>query len=175
MRKLILALSLLLVAASAHAQRMTPPWEQSAGGCAFNTVPPTLTSGWLGFLQCDSTGNLRTTATIGAPTITDSTSTALEGARVFKASAGTLYRVTLTITTVSGWLMIFNATSAPADGAVTPAYCAPVLSNGTTGFIAVDFSGAPRTLSTGITAVFSSTGCFTKTTSATGYFNGGFQ
>lgn len=97
-------------------------------------------------------------------------STAAESNHVLKASAGNLYGLTAAIGATSGYVMIFDATSAPVDGAVTPKYCFPVNSNGTNGGIAVGWKSPPAAFATGITAVFSSTGCFTKTASATASF-----
>ncbi len=97
-------------------------------------------------------------------------STAAESDHVLKAGAGNLYGLTITVGATSGYLMLFNATSAPVDGAVMPAYCDPVISNGTNGGSAVSWNNFPLVFSTGITAVFSTTGCFTKTASATASF-----
>lgn len=91
---------------------------------------------------------------------------AAESSNVLKASAGNLYSLTITTGATAGFLMIFNATSAPVDGAVTPAYCSQAPANMTSAF---EWS-IPVRLGTGITAVFSSTGCFTKTASATAAF-----
>lgn len=99
--------------------------------------------------------------------IAEIASTAAESNHVLKASAGNLYSVTVTIGATSGYLMVFNAMSAPADGAVTPAYCVALPATNTS--LAVNWS-MPANYSTGITAVFSSTGCFTKTASATAAF-----
>jgi hypothetical protein len=98
-----------------------------------------------------------------------------ESSKVLKASAGNLYSLTVTIGVTSGYLMIFNATSAPVDGAVTPVYCLPVASNGTNGSAAISWGNFPLVASTGITAVFSTTGCFSKTASATASFFGQIQ
>ena len=93
---------------------------------------------------------------------------AVESNNVLKASAGNLYSLTVTTGATAGYLMVFNATSAPIDGAVTPAYCAQVPANNTGAFE----WAIPARYSTGITAVFSSTGCFSKTASATAAFFG---
>jgi len=91
---------------------------------------------------------------------------------VAKSSAGSLYGVSVT-PTVNGYVMIFNATSAPADGTVSPPRCVAAASNQTT---TVSFrSGPPMALSTGITIVFSSTGCFTKTASTTAHIVADYQ
>lgn len=102
--------------------------------------------------------------------ITAVSSSAVESNHVLKGSAGNLYGVVATNTTTAGYLMVFNATSAPADGAVTPIYCVG-LGIGQS----VSLTGPaniPVVFSTGITAVFSTTGCFTKTASATAMFTG---
>jgi hypothetical protein len=65
--------------------------------------------------------------------------------------------------------MVFNATSAPIDGAVTPQNCIQVPAN-STNFL----NWAPQPpewYSTGISVAFSTTGCFTKTASATAFFH----
>lgn len=91
---------------------------------------------------------------------------AVQASNVLKASAGNLYSLTITTGATAGFLMIFNLTSAPIDGAVTPAYCSQAPANMTS---AIEWS-IPVRFATGITAVFSSTGCFTKTESATAAF-----
>jgi hypothetical protein len=105
--------------------------------------------------------------------ITHIVSSAVESSHVLKSSAGNLYSVVVTTGATGGYLLIFNATSAPADGAVTPAACVPAVANFAT---SVSYApGPPSVYSTGITAVFSTTGCFTKTASATAYFDGAIQ
>ena len=106
-----------------------------------------------------------------ASAITPVVSASAESNHVLKGSAGNLYGVAVT-PTVAGYLMVFNATSAPADGAVTPTECVAVPANAT---VSLTFSVIPEAYSTGITAVFSSTGCFTKTASATAFFKGNVQ
>lgn len=107
------------------------------------------------------------TTTIG---ITRIVSAAAESNHVLKGSAGNLYGVYVTTGATAGYLLVFNATSAPVDGAVTPSECLWAPANSTT---FLNFNpGPPAIFSTGITAVFSSTGCFTKTASATAYFAG---
>lgn len=89
-------------------------------------------------------------------------STALEASHVIKASAGNLYWLTVTADANAGFLMIFDATSAPADGAVTPDYCVPIAASTGNPF---NWLLNPMNFSTGITVVYSSTGCLTKTAS----------
>lgn len=97
-------------------------------------------------------------------------SSALSTGQVLKASAGNLYGYNV-VATVAGYLMIFNSTTVPADGAVTPVYCLPLAAGA-----GVDRSfDIPRRFSAGITLVFSSTGPYTKTASATAFLGGAVQ
>lgn len=210
MKKLALLL-LLALCGVAQAQQMTPPWQQSAMGCAYNASPSTLTSGWLGFLQCDSSGKLIVSGSFsGAVTVADGadvTQGALADAaataggtgsvsaklRLMTTQLGTLNTTLQTpitgvsqaqysaaassivakasagsVVSISGsaangsYIMLFNATSAPADGAVTPVKCwGPMAAAGPFSF---GWGPGPvLTMATGITVVSSSTGCFTKT------------
>ena len=96
--------------------------------------------------------------------ITPVVSAAAESSHVLKASAGNLYSVYATnLTATPGFLIVLNATSAPADGAVTPLDCVPLPANGNA---SINFgSGPPNVYGTGITAVVTSANtCFTKTT-----------
>lgn len=96
-------------------------------------------------------------------------SAAVEAAKVLKASAGNLYEITVTNGATSGYVMLFNATSAPGDGAVTPDACYAMPATNTT--LTKGFN-PPAHFSIGITAVYSSTGCYSKTASATVMFMG---
>ncbi len=109
-----------------------------------------------------------------AAATTSASSTAAASNLVLKGSAGNLYNLTVTIGATSGYLLLFDATALPSNGAVTPVYCLPVTSNGTNGGAALDFS-TPKRFGTGITAGFSTTGCFTLTASTTANFFGGYQ
>jgi hypothetical protein len=100
--------------------------------------------------------------------IAPGSSSALEASHVLKASAGNLYSLYVMTTSVGGYLMTFNAISAPSDGAVTPVECIQIPANSAAG---ISWDGAPPDFySTGIVAVFSTTGPFTKTASATAFF-----
>lgn len=94
--------------------------------------------------------------------------TVAAGSLVLKASAGNLYGINITAGASAGYLMIFNATSAPADGTVTPIFCMAVAANASLAFQ----WDTPVVCSAGITAVFSTTGPFTKTISATAFISG---
>lgn len=99
-------------------------------------------------------------------------STAVEGSRIFKTAPGNLYRLSVTTGGTAGYLMVFDSTSVPAEGAVTPAVCRVVAANST---LTISLADPTARFGNGIVAVFSSTGCFTKTISATAYFEGYFQ
>jgi hypothetical protein len=105
--------------------------------------------------------------------ITPVVSGSLEGSHVLKASAGNLYDAYVTTGTTPGYVMVFNATSAPGDGAVTPIDCIQAPPSQTTSLFSL--ASPPEVFSTGITIVFSTTGCFTKTISATAFFHGRVQ
>lgn len=94
-------------------------------------------------------------------------SPAYEASRVLKNSPGNLSWLTITTSSAAGYLMLFDATSAPSDGAVAPVYCVPVAAvSGNP----LSWMGAPPHFAVGIVAVFSTTGCYTKTGSATAAF-----
>lgn len=104
-------------------------------------------------------------------------SAALEASRVVKPSNGNLYWLTVDITSASGWLMLFDAVTVPADGTVTPLYAVPVTfdSANSFGFASLEIQSLPMHFKNGICAVFSTTGPFTKTASATAAFFVGFM
>lgn len=112
--------------------------------------------------------------TLPAPTsssdfaIIPGSSSALEAGHVLKASPGNLYSLYVMTTSDAGYLMTFNATSIPGDGAVNPVECIQIPANSAA---AISFDGSPPDYySDGIVAVFSLTGPFTKTASATAFF-----
>jgi hypothetical protein len=95
-------------------------------------------------------------------------STAAEASHVV-CSSGCVARsfyVTLA-SAVSGYIMTFNATTAPADGDVTPRECIYISGPNT---VSLDFADQYDPYPTGMVAVFSTTGCFTKTASASAFF-----
>lgn len=111
-----------------------------------------------------------------APASTLAVTASLASNLVAKSSTGALLSFEVSAdSTLSGaawWVMIFNATSAPSDGSVTPAKCYALPSGATA------FTGAfpnPAVFSTGITIVASTTGCFTKTASAHAFISGDVQ
>jgi hypothetical protein len=97
-------------------------------------------------------------------------------------NAKALFSLSVKVAAVSGYLMVFDATVLPSNGAITPCasgatarpcqlYCYPVASNGTNGGASFQWT-APMQGSSGIVVAFSSTGCDTLTASATAKFMG---
>ena len=89
----------------------------------------------------------------------------------FMAANKLLKSLTVKIGATSGYVMVFNAASPPSNGAVTPKYCYPLLSSGSSGAGAWEWS-APALFTIGITVMFSTTGCDTLTASTTAKFMG---
>jgi hypothetical protein len=139
------------------------------GGGGAVTLPtmPTVANG-NGVVPAPSSETLAGLSTSATP--------ALASNLAVKASAGNLYSFDIAAdSTLSGaawWLMIFNLTSAPADGAVTPAKCYS-FPLGTTNYAAA--FPVPVNFSTGIVLVVSTTGCFTKTASAHAFLSGDYK
>lgn len=107
--------------------------------------------------------------------LTTVASSALEASHILKGSQGNLYYLTVDIGAASGYLLLFDAAAVPADGAVLPVYAIPIASNGTLGYLTLDWTMPPVHFANGIVAVFSSTGPFTKTGSATAAFFAGVK
>lgn len=104
--------------------------------------------------------------------IAPTTTTAVASNQVLKAAPGNGYRYAATTGATAGWLMIIDAITAPGDGAVTPKICRAVAANTS---IEIDHSTMPDKFLVGIVEVFSSTGCYTKTASATADLEGQVQ
>lgn len=127
-----------------------------------------------GATQASATNNFPVgpTATTVSSGITDVSSTSLESNHVLKGSAGNLYSVYVTTGAVAGYLLTVNSTTAPTAGgaAIAPVDCIIVPANTTVG---LNMGGdPPDPYATGITAVFSTSGCLTNTASATVFFKG---
>jgi hypothetical protein len=129
----------------------------------------------IGKVGIDQTTAVTTNGVVIAPVtsaaagIVPVVSTTLETGHVIKASAGNLYGLNVATTTVAGFVQIFNSTTVPAAGAVTPikAYYVPALSTLVIGF------DPPMQCATGISVAFSSAATpFTKTDSATAFISG---
>jgi len=80
-----------------------------------------------------------------------------------------LHGASITTGAASGYFMILNAAADPGNGAVSPIKCVVVGASST-----VAISADPDTMwdfPQGIVLVFSTTGCFTETQSATAFFS----
>lgn len=128
------------------------------------------------------TANAPPTATIAVVPLPSSSSTAglanqqtsaAASNAVLKSSPGNLYTVTVTLGATTGWLMLFDATSLPSNGATGSSlkFCSYVKSDGTAGGASFSWP-TPLVFATGITAGFSSTACNSLTASATAFFYG---
>lgn len=97
-------------------------------------------------------------------------SAAAEGSHILKASPGCLLAVYVTTGASAGFLLVFNSTTVPIDGVVTPIECISIPATTTIG---LNYAPQPPAwYSSGIVAVFSTTGCFTKTISTTAFIHG---
>jgi hypothetical protein len=97
--------------------------------------------------------------------IVPAVTTAAAGSLIAKASAGNVYSIGCTTGATAGYLMLFDSATVPADGTVQPKKTIAVAANTS---IKQDFP-VPARMGSGITLVFSSTGPFTKTLSATAF------
>lgn len=89
-------------------------------------------------------------------------STALEVNHVIKSAAGKLYGLAGYLG-AAGWVLVFDAASAPADGAVTPL---AFLHMPSAGSWSMPFGLVPASFATGIVVCASTTGPFVKTAAA---------
>lgn len=96
--------------------------------------------------------------------------TVAAGSIILKASAGNLYGVNATSGASAGYLLVYDSATVPADGTTTPRKTYVMAANST---IAFDFD-IPLRFAAGIVLVFSTTGPFTKTISATAFLSGDF-
>lgn len=105
-----------------------------------------------------------------------SSTSALASNLVLKASAGNLYSFEVaadsTLSAAAWWIMIYNATSLPGDGAVTPAKCYAVPAG--TSNVSANFT-VPVRFGTGITIGVSTNGCFTQAASIHAFISGEAQ
>lgn len=97
-------------------------------------------------------------------------SAAAEGSHILKAAPGCLIAAYVTTAASAGLLMVFNSTTVPGDGAVTPIHCIPVAASSSQ---FVNFAPQPpEWYSTGIVVAFSTgTNCFNKAISTTAFFH----
>lgn len=98
-------------------------------------------------------------------------STAIESSHVLSTRPGCLISTYMVSGASSGFFLVFNAITAPVDGAVAPIECVPVAANS---YQFINFAPQPPEFySTGVVVVFSTgANCLTKTASATAWFHG---
>lgn len=108
---------------------------------------------------------------IGNPIISVQTPLAA-GSLILKTSQGYLNGFDATSGATAGYVLFFDSATVPADGTVAPKLCYVLPASNTTGASWLTY---PVPFSNGIVAVFSSTGCFTKTISNTAFFSGQIQ
>jgi hypothetical protein len=117
-----------------------------------------------------------TPSSASSAALTPATSAALASNTVVKASAGNLYSFEVsadsTLSAAAWWIMVFDATSLPANGAVTPKKCY-AMALGVTSYAAA--FPMPVAFTTGITIGVSTTGCFSQTASVHAFISGDAQ
>lgn len=99
MKKLSAALLLYLGLASAALAQvisMPPPAGVTIGGCVYNTTPPTLTNGAIGYVQCGATGQL-TSIGVEQPDVTGTFTNATQTTSVTSTSQDGYGTVLITI------------------------------------------------------------------------------
>lgn len=107
---------------------------------------------------------LATSGTTGGAT------TVAAGSLILKASAGNLYGFNAVSGASAGYLLIYDSATVPADGATTPKRAYVLAANSS-----IDVSlPVPDRFASGIVMVFSTTGPFLKTISATAFLAGEF-
>lgn len=97
---------------------------------------------------------------------------AVSAGRVLRVGTTNLAGLNVVSGASAGYVMLFDAAAVPADGAVVPLRCMPIAAN--TG-LDLNFRGSPLRFDVGAVIVFSTTGCFTKTGSATAFLAGDVQ
>lgn len=167
--RLALGAALIALPTTAAQAQTAPILVTVVAACG--TPPSTYSAGQNRAATMDTTGAFCTgsSVSIGAVSITAVTpvvTSALAANLVVKASAGSLHSFDVsadsTLSAAPWWVMIYNLTSAPSDGAVTPTKCYALPSGATS--IGGAFV-APVTFTTGIVIGVSTTGCFSKTAS----------
>lgn len=97
--------------------------------------------------------------------LTPVATTAVSGSQIAKATAGKLYGLNVVAGASAGYVMVYDSATVPADGATTPKKVFPVAANA-----GVSYSwDRGLTFTAGIVIVFSTTGPYTKTISATAF------
>jgi hypothetical protein len=108
--------------------------------------------------------------------VTPQASQAVETSHVVPNGVQFLHGASVTTGAAAGFFLILNASADPGNGAVLPLKCVQVAANSTVALSADPdtgwaFAKLPGVGSPSIVLVFSTTGCFTETQSATAYFS----
>lgn len=93
---------------------------------------------------------------------------AAAGSLIVSAAPCAVHDINAVAGASAGFVMLFDATTAPADGAVTPKRCWALAANASLQFV----FERPLQMAAGAVLVFSTTGPFTKTISATAFLGG---
>lgn len=115
---------------------------------------------------------LGATPALGQSVSKSRANTAVGSSQIVKVGTVLLSGVNVTSGASAGYVMLFDSATVPADGAVTPLQCVPLAAN--TGLV-LNYRSAPQKFDNGLVVVFSTTGCFTKTASATAFIAGDLQ
>lgn len=141
-------------------------------GCVFLTTPTTVATGQRVDMRCTNQGFQYVVQAADAGSLSGvapAVTAAVGGGQVVKASGGNLYGLNVVSGASAGYVLVTNTTTVPADGAVTPLKCYVLPANSS---LDLNLRAAPVYFSTGISVSFSTTGCFTKTASATAFISG---
>lgn len=136
------------VNADGSSQTALPPGRAAASA----SVPVVLSTEDLAALRRDQVQTPVATAAAAA-------------AQVAKAAPGVLYGLNVVSGASAGYVMIFNLAAKPADGTVTPSKCYALAANSS---LQMGWDKG-LSFSVGIVIVFSTTGPYTKTESATAF------
>jgi hypothetical protein len=130
----------------------------SGGTVAINQGTPGTTNG----VNIDPTN-------ASTASLTSVSSSSAEATHVFCSAACNLWGIYITTGAAAGFVMTTDTTSAQSNGAITPKHCVQVPANAS---VSLDYgAGPPSRYATGLSAYFSTTGCFNLTTSATAFFH----
>jgi hypothetical protein len=89
---------------------------------------------------------------------------------VLSATPDSLTGLEVTSGATAGFVLVFDSATVPGDGTVAPALCHQMLAS-TSWEMPID-PLQPPFFHLGVSVVYSSTGCFTKTASATAFISG---
>jgi hypothetical protein len=169
---------LMAFASSAHAQQSNASVVASCGSVTYvaGRLYP-LTQDTTGKACGASTGTISGTVTANLGAATKVSTAALAANLVVNAAASNLYSFEVaadsTLAAAPWWVMIYDATSAPGDGSVTPAKCYSLPTGATT--LSASFGPAPIAFTTGIVIGVSTNGCFTKAASTHAFISGDYK